>query len=422
MSRLASCMYVLFSLLLSQVVFAQRVQSVSGELDEQGQVTDVQLADARLALDLLGKSDLCGWNCVFSPFSIKSVMMLVVLGLQDNTTMRETLSGLRLDDIGAQAAHSAHSNLLSEVLLSSNKRSTISIANTVFANDKYELKRSYQRAARELYSARAQSADFSNPQAVVQEVNGWVANQTQNHIKNLLNLSQVNEMTAAILVNAIFFKGIWKTEFNPMETTTGQPFYFGSAASEIASVDMMHVKDTFCFDLQRGGDLKFDVIELPYGDGDIVMTILKPYAPLNEALKAIQDQDLLFTFLDLPTCGEVEVYMPKFTIQQKSDLKVVMQALGINSIFEPESAQLYEMVQNNFQQLYISEAVHQAKIEVDEKGTTAAASSAMLVMFESAMVVTPVFRVDQPFFFIMYHKPTKTILFMGQVVNPSMEQ
>eukprot|EP01023_Acetabularia_acetabulum_P025844 TRINITY_DN2465_c0_g2_i4.p2 TRINITY_DN2465_c0_g2~~TRINITY_DN2465_c0_g2_i4.p2 ORF type:complete len:187 (-),score=24.60 TRINITY_DN2465_c0_g2_i4:221-781(-) len=186
---------------------------------------------------------------------------------------------------------------------------------------------------------------------------------------------------------------------------------------------MMTIQDEFCFDMNRGDGLKFDVIELPYGEGDIVMTILKPYAPLQQALAEIQEKHLLHTFLELNDCREVELYMPKFSITQKSDLKSVLKMLNIERMFNPQTAELSQMVRGSDERLYISEAVHQAKIEVDEKGTKAAASTAMTVMFESAIFpATPIFRINQPFFFIMYHKPSKTILFMGQVVNPSQEE
>eukprot|EP01025_Chloroclados_australasicus_P007100 TRINITY_DN1226_c0_g1_i9.p2 TRINITY_DN1226_c0_g1~~TRINITY_DN1226_c0_g1_i9.p2 ORF type:complete len:427 (-),score=60.73 TRINITY_DN1226_c0_g1_i9:954-2234(-) len=387
----------------------------------------LEVANIQFALDLLRKSDLCPWNCVFSPYSITNVLGLLLAGVKNGgQTQTELLDALHLSDLTLQEVHQLQATHRQAINGANSDNVEITSANTIFVNELFNLTKKYTRHTRNYYSVTPQKMQFSDPNGVASRVNNWVSQQTNNKIKEILAPSSIGPDTVAVIANAIYFKGEWATMFDKTETIPETNFYIDT--DTVVGVDMMHVEDTFCH--KHMTEPKFDVIELPYSGNDISMVILKPYVPLNEATANIRASDLLINFLEFDTCEPASIYLPKFSVDLKVDLAQVLKAINVTRIFNPDEAELEQMVVNEncnekelqagfCPQLYVSQAVHEAKIEVDEEGTTAAASTVAAVQFESAILSqTPEYRMDSPFFFMLYHKETRCVLFMGQVVNP----
>eukprot|EP01024_Parvocaulis_polyphysoides_P015176 TRINITY_DN16553_c0_g1_i4.p1 TRINITY_DN16553_c0_g1~~TRINITY_DN16553_c0_g1_i4.p1 ORF type:complete len:475 (+),score=55.12 TRINITY_DN16553_c0_g1_i4:140-1426(+) len=375
-------------------------------------------------------------NCVLSPFSIHSALAMTARGAQDNTRTQI----MSLLDIDLMITNLELDEAMQEIynqLILQDGDGEFEIANGIFVDIEFPLSLEYELALENSYNALAQILEFqSQPVEAWQLINDFVITTTQGQISDLIPKGAIDSVTRVVLVNALFYKGIWETVFNKAATSV-EPFY-------VSETDQVMVPTMYVMGSYRRGSLQslpqVSFIELPYSGGEMSMFIIIPKS-LN-SMSNFQDQrsvpsmdsliqnlkiqpDLIQTLLTTGMESLVELYMPKFTIEFSTELSDVLQDLGVTDAFTQGVADFGGMLEGDGDYIdknlyYLSEGYHKAKIVVDEEGTTAAAATGLLIAERSAGIeMQSQFIVDQPFVFMLVNKRVQTTLVMGVVSDPT---
>ena len=263
------------------------------------------------------------------------------------------------------------------------------------------------------YGGGLQQVDFQNAtEAARQTINNWVAQETNNKIQDLIPEGVLDPLTKLVLTNALYFKGQWATPFNA-NLTQNAAFTLGSGGQ--VQVPTMHATKSYGY-MQSDG---YQVLELPYAGNRLVMDVLLPSAGSGPAgLDVSQLPADLSGWLQGLTSQQVEVSLPKFQMTTQFNLNQPLEALGMTDAFGPQAD--FSGISTN--PLNISSVVHKAFIDVNETGTEAAAATGVGMIFAAiAMPITPpvVFNADHPFLFLIRDTQSGSVLFMGQVADPS---
>ncbi len=343
-------------------------------------------------------------NIIISPLSI-SIALSMTLNGADGATRDSMLKALRLSGTTPEAINKSY-KLLSEELLSVDKRILISIANSVWTEDDFVVKQAFIDILTNYYNAESRSFDISDPTAP-DKINLWVENKTNNLIKKMI--SQLDDNTVMILINAIYFKGKWKMEFDASKTLT-QPFY----KSDGSTADAQMMKQTQNFKAFKGDG--FTIAEFPYGQGNYVMDVILPdnRDGLGSILSILNDNSFS-TWINQLTNQKVDLSFPRFKFGFKKELKDVLTNMGMGIAFT-DNANLSNI--SDLYDLYISFVTHQAFIETNEEGTEAAAATAVgfgVTSIPSYLVID----LNHPFIFIIREITTNSVIFMGKVADPS---
>lgn len=372
------------------------------------------------AFDLYGKADKPGKNLFFSPYSISSALSMVWGGAKGNTAA-EMAKALNFTQ-GQAAQHAAYKELLAALNGIGDKgKAELSVANALFGAKKYEdlLLPDYLKLLRENYSSDLYSLDFSNPQGSADFINNWVEKKTKERIKNLVNEDHIKQSNdGLVVVNAIYFKGNWQTQFDPKATKKDD--FYTSAQERIPAnarpVEMMHLQSDFPYAQLPG----MQVLELPYAEKDLAMLVVLP--DKIDPLKTTLNADTFSEWQDALSTREVKVFLPKFTLDLTLEgLSGMLKALGIKDAFDANLADFTGIREPGKADLYIMDVLHKAFVEVKEEGTEAAAATAVVMATKAAPgpgPEIPVFRADHPFLYFIVHKPSNTILFMGKLAEP----
>ena len=257
----------------------------------------------------------------------------------------------------------------------------------------------------------------TDPDGASKEVNDWVEEKTKQKIKNLIAEKVFNASTRLTLVNAMYFKGFWQNQFDK-EATFKQ--HFVVSGSEKTEVQMMHLTKEFRH-VHDSRVLACQILEMPYQGEDLSMVILLPHdtyglAKLEESLTHERLQQALAS-VSQSHPQKVEVSLPRFKLAQQFALKDVLANMGAIDMFDELKTDFSGMTPGP-ERLHVSHVIHKAFVEVNEKGTEAAAATAVVMMAPTGFVRNPVFCADHPFLFMICLKKSSAILFMGRVVKP----
>ncbi|KFO85751.1 hypothetical protein N320_09182, partial [Buceros rhinoceros silvestris] len=231
-------------------------------------------------------------------------------------------------------------------------------------------------------------------------------------IQDFLEPGSVDLDTVLVLVNAVYFKGIWKTAFKE-ENTREAPF--NVTEHESRPVQMMRQNSTFKVATVAAEKMK--ILELPYTSGELSMFVLLPddISGLDELENKITFEKLIeWTSPDVMEKKRVKVFLPRMKIEEKYNLTSVLMALGMTDVFSP-SANLSGI--SSADNLKLSEAIHEVYMEVNEEGTEMAGSTGMVGDIRHSAELEE-FRADRPFLFFIKHNPTNIILFFGRYCSP----
>ncbi|NWU65585.1 OVALX protein, partial [Pterocles burchelli] len=231
-------------------------------------------------------------------------------------------------------------------------------------------------------------------------------------IKDFLSSGSVDLDTAIILVNAIYFKGIWKMAFEEEHT---QEVPFSVTKQESRLVQMMCQNSTFKVATVAAEKMK--ILEIPYASGELSMLVLLPddVSGLEQLENKINFEKLTeWTSPNVMEKKKVKVYLPRMKIQEKYNLTSVLMALGMTDLFSP-SANLSGI--SSAKSLKISEAMHEAYMEVNEEGSELAGSEGVVGDTKHSSEFEE-FKADHPFLFLIKHNPTNIILFFGKYCSP----
>jgi serpin B len=357
------------------------------------------------ALDLYGQLRTEPGNLFFSPHSISRALAMTYAGARGETeTQIAKALHFNLPQEKLHAAFAALQTSLEQVPRLGNVQ--LLVANSLWPAKGLPVRKEFLSQIERAYSTRLTPLDFGETEAARQTINRWVAEQTRGKIREFFQSGLLDPLSLLVLANAIYFKGDWAEQFNS-ERTQLQPFHLTSASQ--VTTPMMRQRKQKC---HYHEDAEVQVLEMPYQGGRLSMAVLLPrqvdaLAELEQGMTVAK----LKTWIANLKTKEVEVCFPKFKTSSEFRLDDKLKALGMADAFGA-TADLTGMFENPGS--FISAAVHQAFVEVNEQGTEASALSILFV----SMGVTPIFRADHPFLFLIRDKRTGCVLFLGRLVNP----
>jgi len=352
-------------------------------------------------------------NLILSPFSVSFALAMTYAGARGETEaqMADVLN------FGPQEqVHNAFNALdlaLEEtpiVLDKDQEPMQLSIANSVWAEKTFTFLPDFLDTLSVNYGAGIQLMDFINsPDPSRKVINQWVSDETKEKINNLLPENSITSDTKMVLVNAIYFKADWLSPFDANDTYDSS---FKLLDGSEVTVPMMGQQLYIPYFVGDG----YAVAELPYAGESAVMTLLVPDEGRFEEIEAQVEGDMFNEALANLAQADVTLRMPKFEFESPFNLSDALIDMGMPLAFDENRADFSGMTDQ--QDLYIGNVIHKAFVAVDEKGTEAAAATAVVMEGASAMMPENVLTIDRPFLFFIRDVETGQILFIGRVLNP----
>jgi serine protease inhibitor len=348
-------------------------------------------------------------NYFTGPFSIHQALSMAMNG-NEGEILQEYLDVLAYHGLSKEEANQAVKSLTT-YLKEVDPKVKVNIANGIWYREGLSVQVPFKSAMETYYDANISALDFNEPNAH-QVINNWIASQTNDLIKNMLD--GIPREAVMYLVNAIYFKGDWKYQFDPQKTKK-EPFYPENGAA--VQVDMMESKGKV--GLKIGGNEKVNYMEIPYSTGQYQMTILQPNSgSLDGILPEITAENLTF-WSENAREASVILKMPKFKMKHKeNDLRVKLENMGLITPFSPNSDNFTKIFEGTFPPMLISRVIHEAIIEVDEKGTEAAAATIIEIGVTSMPSGPTIITLDKPYYFLIKEKSSGAILFLGKLGSP----
>jgi serpin B len=349
---------------------------------------------------------------VFSPASIACALQMTLCGARGDTAA-ELARALHLDGPSAAAdGLTLLTSLFGDV--AARGLVTFRAPNTMWVQAGLALLPQFTAQLRDAAAVAVHDADFAAaPEAARSEINRVIAEQTAGKITDLLPPGSIDRLSRLVLANAVYLKAAWAQTFN--EKATGDaPFYPDGPDRPSATVRMMHGTATRSY-LSRDG---YQAVLLPYADARLAMAIVLPDGPLA-ALRPVIAAEGLRGLLAGGTRNQVTLSLPRFRLEARFDLIPVLRQLGVQLAFSGDGD--FGGIAEG-EALRIGAIAHQAYIDVDERGTEAAAATA--VAFAASAVMRPppkvTMTVDRPFLFAIVDTQTGLPLFLGQVSHPQV--
>ncbi len=363
-------------------------------------------ANSRFAFDLLRKvseHDTAS-NVFLSPLSAS-----MALGMTMNGARGETFSGMR-STLGFGTMESAEINAsyrsLIDLLLGLDRSVDMRLANSIWVREGFPLHDSFVQSSRVSFDAKVSTLDFMNP-ASVQTINTWVDQSTNGKIKKIVD--QIDPALVMYLINAVYFKGTWTQQFNPQQTQEA-PFFRADGTQQ--RVQMMHLKQA---KVRAFASPEVEIVDLPYGREAFSMTLLLPKQgrALEEWVSTLTAEQWQAWMGQLQET-RIDVYLPRFRLEYEQVLNGTLKALGMETAFDEAAADFSGMSPLGAD-LFIDEVKQKTFLEVNEKGTEAAAVTSVAMGPTSA---PPSFRADRPFLLVIRERLSGTLLFVGLIGAP----
>lgn len=345
-------------------------------------------------------------NVFFSPYSVSTALGMTYAGARGNTEA-QMAKALHFS-LPQEQLHPAFARLAEQMNSTEGKGYQLQIANALWGQQGYPFAQAFIDIAAAYYQGGFTAVDFAgNTEGSRQLINRWVEQHTADKVKDLLHPGDVDGLTRLVLTNAIYFKGDWAQQFKKTNTRQ-EPFFTRPESSVMA--EMMHQTGRFGYARTENMQL----LAMPYVGDELEMVLLLPEQ--GEAGNVPLCPGELQQLLDSLTEQQVKVAMPKFKFETRYSLPAVLSDLGMTDAFAVPPADFSGM--DGSKGLYITNVIHQAVIEVNEEGSEAAAATAVVVGIKSMPSPIAEFRADRPFTFLIRHKATGSILFLGKVANP----
>lgn len=346
-------------------------------------------------------------NIFISPFSVSVALAMTLNGAAGETEQAMT-DTLQLHDLSSEAINSSFYQL-QNTLKTSDPNVTLTIANSLWGREGFQFKADFLKRNELYFNANTSILDFMDPSAL-HTINQWVDDSTNNKIPEILD--EIESNAVLFLINAIYFKGSWQTEFDPSDTRDGE---FHLISGETKQVPMMSRTGQYPFYSGEG----FNAINLPYGEGRMGMYIFLPNnnSDLNSFVENVNTEKWEH-WMDQFSELNMQISIPKFKLEYGTkELNDVLTSLGMGIAFDDEQADFSRIADLDAigSNLYITKVAHRTFIEVNEEGTEAAAATSVGVGIRS---LPPRFVVNRPFFFAIRDNETGTVLFLGTVVEP----
>ncbi|NOZ08906.1 MAG: serpin family protein [FCB group bacterium] len=393
---------VLFFLLSVSVILADQK-----ELEPKSAVT----GNTAFALDLYSQLRGQNGNIFFSPYSISSALAMTYAGAR-GLTAAELAKALHFNPDDRNATNAAFA-VLDSLFDSIAKKGNIQlkVANSMWPQKDYAIRTDFLELTKRYYNISITPVDYANAAGKARTlINSWVEKQTNNKIRNLIAATP-DPATAMILVNAIYFKGNWESQFDPELTVEADFFRLGKAKT---TIPMMYQEGNFGYAKIDGAKL----LELPYVGNELSMVIILPDSP--GGLPDLEDRlstGNLETWLSGISQKTVEIYLPRFKVTWGTlNMTKQMISLGVHRAFGNRAD--FSGIDGT-KSLFIKGIFHKAFIEVNEEGAEAAAATG--VLFETSIPKMKSFKADHPFFFLIRDIQSGSILFLGRILDPNQD-
>ena len=354
-----------------------------------------------------------GKNIFISPLSVSIALTMTYNGA--NSSTRDAMgSALGLQGMSDDAVNSGYSVLI-ESLLSADSDVSLNIGDSVWIRSEFAqaVSPTFTDTLRKYFGSGVYSRPFDS--STVDEVNSWVDKETRGKINKILD--QIDSDNVMFLINAIYFKGGWVDEFDESATRSADfNTADGGATGSIVKVDMMNNDGSFYY----YGDDEVKIARLPYGRDKIAMYVFLPVEGNTiESLMAGLNEEKLNAYFPKLSKTELELQLPKLKLEYgEVDLKDALTNLGMGIAFDSNSADFGRIADVRPERLYIAFVDHKAVVEVNEKGTEAAAVTNVGISVTSIPMRTP-FVVDRPYMFVIRDDRSGTILFAGLISDPT---
>ena len=354
-------------------------------------------------------------NLFFSPYSVSTALAMTYAGARENTE-GEMMQALCFS-LWQEELHPVFAELEADLARAQAQGGvTLHGANSLWPHANYPFLEEFLTLLQKHYGVSITPVNYGDAEAARETINGWVEQKTKEKIRELIPQGILNALTRLVLVNAVYFKGDWRSGFQP-DRTEEAPFY--TAPDSTVRAPMMRQLQTFGY----AEDDDLQILELPYAGENFSMIILLPRE--KDGLERLEKK------LNLTNLGRwrnridtrrVEVFLPKFKTTSMFRLDDTLKAMGMNDAFDERRADFSGMDGKGL--LYLTAVLHKAFVDVSEEGTEAAAATGAVVGLKMSAPSgspppPPVFRADRPFLFLIQENETASILFMGRVVDPT---
>lgn len=397
--------------------------TISPAIPDAGTLTDtltVTDANNRFAFDLysrLAREDgNAGSNLFFSPYSVSSALAITYEGAGGRTAeeIRSVLYFPQNDTARRDGFFTMNSGINT-----GDSGYSLRTANALWAEKTYPFLTEYTGISERYYGANTTNLDFiGHPEESRKTINSWVEDKTEDRIKDLIPAGVIDPMTRLVITNAIYFKGNWVKQFDRNKTADAE---FRTAPGKAMTVPMMQRTDedaVFLYAENSG----IQMLSMPYdhtSGKQLSMVILLPKDGTLTGTEASLNSGMLSAMLQSAESRRVMVYLPKFSVKTRyTEMGRTLAAMGMPTAF---SAGADFSGMDGRKDLFISDVIHQAYVDVNEEGTEAAAATAVIMKLAAAPAdpePVPVFRADHPFIFLIRDDETGAILFMGRIMNP----
>jgi serpin B len=342
-------------------------------------------------------------NIFISPLSMSMALTMTLNGAEGETR-REMEDALRLSGISPDSINASMKSL-KDVLTSMDRRVELSIANSIWGREGFPVEPDFIDVNKKYFDAEVASLDFSNPSSV-NVINTWVNNQTKGKITKIID-GAISPDVMMYLINAVYFKAPWKNRFKAEDTRDD---IFKTADGETVPCKMMSLIGSR---FKTYHSDKLQVLDMSYGNGRFGMTLLLPNGfSTDELIETLPSQ--WNTIIAGLHEGDVNVEIPKFTIEYEKSLNEVLKELGMNLAFDANGADFSGISKGG---LFISDVKHKTYVKVNEEGTEAAAVTSVGAVLAGG---PEAFRADRPFVFAIRDYHSNTLLFLGKIMKPEL--
>ena len=348
-------------------------------------------------------------NTTVSPLSVSLALAMTYNGAQGETKT-EMEKAMNLAGLTSEQINNSHKALVA-ALQSSDPDVILEIANAIYYHQAFTVLPDFISVNRNFYNAEVSALNFGNSTEALKTINGWVAQKTHDKIPKIID--SIDPDLRMILLNAIYFNGIWKNKFGEKDTHN-YPFYFADGTHK--DVPTMKLETS----LEYTSNELFSAVNLPYGKGQFQMTVLLPNEgkTTKNVISGLNMDNWQKWMKSFEDAKPVVVNMPRFKFSWELNLNDILQSMGMKQAFISNAANFSGMTGAKY--LYIGYVIHKTYIDVNEKGTEAAAVTAVGMVTNSIGEpdLRKYFTVNRPFLFAITEKTTGAILFIGEVTNP----
>ncbi|XP_044517801.1 serpin A12-like [Gracilinanus agilis] len=342
-------------------------------------------------------------NIFFSPLSVSTGFSMLTMGAKDYTRA-QLIDSLCLTNIPTKKIYQGFSYLICS-LNQPDRDLKLRLGNTVFIEKKLKTQKSFLNDINNVYKAEVISMDLKDPKEAIRQINNYITNKTHGKITNMVK--NLDSGTDLLLINHIYFQAEWEKKFNSKDTQEDEFFLIDGRS---VKVPMMYRGGKYRIGYDE--QLSSRILELPFKGNVTGLFILPDKGKLKNVEEGL-NKDKLMQISQSLKLSSVDVCLPKFSIAGTYNMKKCLSDLGVTRIFDG-SADLTRIAPQKT--LRVNQALHKAVLKMDEKGAEAAGGTGVEAL---PMAVPEVLKFNKPFFIFIMDETTKSLVFMGRIMNPT---